>query len=311
MIPTPERRSRALVAGGVVLAMVAAAVWLGGTWWKAEAVSYAGAVYRPLSIDPALHNGILDLKIGSLAASGRRSKTRLNTDLMPDHGHLMHLYAIREPQMDAIYHLHPHEVSPGELQTRLPELPPGRYRLFADIVHRSGLPETLTSTLDVPSGFQGGPLDGEDAAAAPAPLFAGMLGPADKLPDGYTIVWDKPATLRANEAVMFRFKMLNAQGKPATDVVPYLGMPGHAAFVKTDWTAFAHTHPAGSAPMQDVMLANPEAMEGMSAPGKSSAPLPPMVEFPYGFPATGHYRIFVQMKHGSTVETGTFDAEVK
>ena len=35
------------------------------------------------------------------------------------------------------------------------------------------------------------------------------------------------------------------------------------------------------------------------------------VEFPYGFPSAGRYRIFVQMKHDSTVETGVFDAIVK
>jgi hypothetical protein len=37
----------------------------------------------------------------------------------------------------------------------------------------------------------------------------------------------------------------------------------------------------------------------------------PTVEFPYGFPSSGRYRIFVQMKHGVTVETGVFDAEVR
>ena len=39
--------------------------------------------------------------------------------------------------------------------------------------------------------------------------------------------------------------------------------------------------------------------------------LPPVVEFPYGFPSPGRYRIFVQMKHGATVETGAFDADVQ
>jgi hypothetical protein len=33
-------------------------------------------------------------------------------------------------------------------------------------------------------------------------------------------------------------------------------MAGHAAFVKTDGTVFAHTHPEGSAAMQAMMLAN-------------------------------------------------------
>ena len=34
------------------------------------------------------------------------------------------------------------------------------------------------------------------------------------------------------------------------------------------------------------------------------------VDFPYGFPSAGCHRIFIQMKHGDTVETGVFDADV-
>ena len=37
----------------------------------------------------------------------------------------------------------------------------------------------------------------------------------------------------------------------------------------------------------------------------------PPSTFPYGFPSPGRYRIFIQMKHDSTVETGVFDAEVQ
>ena len=40
-------------------------------------------------------------------------------------------------------------------------------------------------------------------------------------------------------------------------------------------------------------------------------PIAPTVTFPYGFPSPGRYRIFIQMKHGTTVETGVFDAEVR
>ena len=42
-----------------------------------------------------------------------------------------------------------------------------------------------------------------------------------------------------------------------------------------------------------------------------AAPLSDTVEFPYGFPSAGRYRIFVQMKHGETVETGAFDIDVQ
>lgn len=313
--PTPQRKRRALFAGLGTLALVAWMAWLGGRWWNAEAASYSSAVYQPLGLQATLSGKVLDLKIAQVNIPGKASRNRSNADLLSDHGHLMHLYVLREPGMDAVYHLHPALVAPGDLQATLPSLPGGHYRLFADIVHRSGLPETLTATLDIPEGFHGAPLDAEDAAAAPPPISAGELGPADKLPDGYSMVWDKPSALVANQPVLFRFHLLNAQGQPATDVVPYLGMAGHAAFVKTDWTTFAHTHPEGSAPMPSMMLANDDAgsaaMPGMAAPGESAQPLSPTVEFPYGFPAAGRYRIFVQMKHGSTVETGVFDAEVR
>jgi hypothetical protein len=307
--PDGDRRRRALVAGGVAFGLVVVAVWLGGKWWNVEAADYASYVYQPLALTPSLHGNTLDLNIGTYVAQNAR-RSRANTDLLADHGHLMHLYAIREPGMDAVYHLHPAQVAPGDLRTALPAMPAGRYRLFADIVHRSGFPETLTAALDVPAGFQGVALDAEDAAATPSPLNAGELGPTDRLPDGYSMVWDRPSALTANEPVIFRFHLLNAQGQPAADVVPYLGMAGHAAFVKTDWTTFAHTHPEGSAPMQAMMVANGDAaMTEMAA--TSTQPVSSTVEFPYGFPAAGRYRIFVQMKHGSTVETGTFDAEVR
>ena len=53
-------------------------------------------------------------------------------------------------------------------------------------------------------------------------------------------------------------------------------------------------------------------MAGMShPPGVKVSPTESTVEFPYGFPTPGRYRIFVQMKHGTTVETGSFDAVVE
>ena len=49
----------------------------------------------------------------------------------------------------------------------------------------------------------------------------------------------------------------------------------------------------------------------MDLSGQHSEPVSSTVEFPYGFPSAGRYRIFIQMKHGSTIETGAFDASVE
>jgi hypothetical protein len=48
-------------------------------------------------------------------------------------------------------------------------------------------------------------------------------------------------------------------GLAASDLEPYMGMPGHL-IVRSDWQVFAHLHPAGSAPMASVALANGPAM---------------------------------------------------
>jgi hypothetical protein len=59
-------------------------------------------------------------------------------------------------------------------------------------------------------------------------------------------------------------------------------------------------------------MADTGSMGGMDL-AAATAPenIPPVVEFPYGFPSPGRYRIFIQMKHGNTVETGVFDADVQ
>jgi hypothetical protein len=104
------------------------------------------------------------------------------------------------------------------------------------------------------------------------------------------MVWDKPAEVDAQKAYAFRFTLLDASGRPAGDMQPYLGMAGHAAFVKDDGTTFAHTHPDGSAAMAAVMLADQSA--GSMPMGDEK--VGPVVEFPYGFPSGGKSRVFVR-----------------
>jgi hypothetical protein len=310
---TPARNRRAVMASVVTLAVLGLAVFGGAKWWNVEAAGYAADIYHPLSLTPTLSGNTLDLKIGTHTdESVLRLRSRTNDDLLPDHGHLMHLYAIRQPGMDAVFHLHPTRMSEGVLQMALPEMPAGTYKLYADIVHASGFPETLTAELVVPVGMQGGPLASEDASAMPPALSQGQLGTTYRLPDGYSMVWERPAELKADTPYALRFRLLDSSGKPAADMQPYLGMAGHAAFVKDDGSAFAHTHPDGSAAMAAMMLANGDSsdMAGMDMSGAAEK-IAPVVDFPYGFPSAGRYRVFIQMKHGGTVETGVFDADVR
>jgi hypothetical protein len=320
-VPGPARRQRALLAGAAAFAVCAVAVYFGGKWWNVEAADYAAEMHRNSELRPTLDGNRLNLSIGDPDPEAKGEwKVVENSDLLTDHGHLIHLYAIRWPEMDAVFHLHPMPNGESGFSETLPAMPAGTYHLYADVVFLNGFPETETATLSVPAGMAGAPLGSEDASATPPAVSAGQLGPSYRLPNGYTMVWDKPATLMANTPYDLVFHLLDPQGKPAADMQPYLGMAGHAAFMKTDGTAFAHTHPDGSAAMPAVMLANNSSalsmtgMEGMadaSAMNMSAEPVASTVAFPYGFPSAGAYRIFIQMKHGNTVETGVFDAKVQ
>lgn len=311
--PDGVQTRRALVAATASLLLMVLIVWSGARWWNVEAASYAMGIYKPMRMTPLLEQGVLELRIGR-----EDSNSRSNDDFLLDHGHLMHLYAIREPQMDAVYHLHPERVAKGDFKETLPSLPAGKYNLYADVVHANGFPETLLSSVTVPDGFKGAPLSGDDAGAQVPSLDSGQPDAKFTLPDGCEMIWDKPSELTANTAYRFRFRLVDAHGTPAPGMELYMGMAGHAAFVKSDGTVFAHVHPDGSAAMAAVMLAN----GGQDAQQQSTVTdMPGMemsmpmvsneVEFPYGFPSAGRYRIIVQVKRARHVETGVFDAIVK
>jgi hypothetical protein len=190
-------------------------------------------------------------------------------------------------------------------------MPEGQYKLYADIVHHTGFPETQVATVNLPA-VTGEALSGDDSGAFD-------LAATDKvaqLSGGYCMVWlrddhsSDDRAFKAGQPYWFRFRVEDKDGKPATDLEPYMGMAGHAVFLSAGGNVFAHVHPAGSVSMAAVNLAegrNPKAgMENM----EHNAPTAE-VSFPYGFPQPGEYRIFVQVKRAGKVETGEFVARAE
>jgi hypothetical protein len=310
--PPPANRSKARIVMAATAVLVVGMVYLGNSWWKAEAKTYSNNIYKPLDAAAQVDGNKLTIKLtNNVVATKRRfddfmAERKVN-DFVPDHGHLMHLYVIRWPDMDRVWHLHPDMSADGVFEQNLPAIPAGDYKLFGDVVHSSGFPETIVSELHT-SGIAGLPLMGDDAAGVGAPV---AQGPPDTttsaLADGWKMVWDRDATpSKINVAQDFKFHLEDASGKRATDLEMYMGMPGHAAFVKTDGSVFAHVHPSGSVSMPALALANPNAdpHAGMAMGAISE------VGFPWGFPQPGEYRIIVQLKRAGKVETGIFNTKV-
>ncbi len=134
--PDTKRVTHARVVMVAVAAGMVAVVVLGRLWWGSEEGDYMRVIYKPLVLHPSVEGSRL-----TLALQDPGWLTRRTDDLLPDHGHLMHLYVIRVPDMDLVWHLHP-ELGLGGFTQQLPDMPAGRYAIFGDIVHANGLAET-------------------------------------------------------------------------------------------------------------------------------------------------------------------------
>jgi hypothetical protein len=308
--PAIQERKRGHRREAIACVLVIAALVLGARWWRADAAANARLNYKVPHVKAQLQNGnLLALSLENPNVSevdhyGVVSADKLVlSDLVPDHGHLMHLFLVRMPDMQSFWHLHPRQTTEGHFAVELPTVPAGHYQIYADIVHQTGFPETQVGEIDLPA-LSGNALSGDDSGFPDLSSSTNI----SQLGDGYRMVWERDASpLRANVPVWFRFRIEDRNGRPATDMQDYMGMAGHAAFISTDGKVFAHVHPAGSVSMAAEMMAQ-GAEHDMSA--MQSPPAGSEVSFPYGFPGLGDYRIFVQLKRAGKIETGEFSAHV-
>jgi hypothetical protein len=299
VVAGPAQFRKAWITMGGAAVAIGGLIFFGFRWWNLDEKEYLGHVYKPLAMTAKLDGAKMSL---SLSDPGW-FQFRKTDDFIPDHGHPMHLFAIRMPGMDRMWHLHPELKDDGAFGLELPDMPAGSYKLFADVVHANGFAETLVTDVALPD-VHGRALAGDDADSSAAPVGTSETIVSSPLRDGYRMVWVKGyAAVKAKAATQFVFRVEDAAGKPADDMQLYMGMVGHAEFISDDASVFAHVHPDGSVPMAALMLTK---MPMQHAQGH----VPAAVSFPYGFPKPGRYRIFVQMQRKGHPETGVFDVRV-
>ncbi|OLC06711.1 MAG: hypothetical protein AUH42_05055 [Gemmatimonadetes bacterium 13_1_40CM_70_11] len=297
-------------------------------WWRAVDAAYRSGLYRPLHASATVRSagGTPTFRL-AIDDSSWVDRNRQWTPLIPDHGHLMHLFLIRDSSLDAFAHLHPLPLDSTTFEARLPPLPAGRYRVYADIVHESGFAQTLNTSVDV-----GGPERRAWRASDPDDAFIDESGKRDggrgtgvatPLSDGSTMTWDRGAEpIVVDQDAPFRFRVRARGGEPAA-LEPYMGMAGHLMLTRLDGAVFVHLHPAGTISLgsqETFLLRQPgDTVRGTLArrltelEARPHAPIVPpdgAVSFPYAFPQPGRYRLWVQVKRGGRILTGVFDAEV-
>ena len=301
--PTPRRWRQAWGVMGGMLVFCGVVLWLGNWWWSSEAANYRRNIYKPLDLAGILQGNQLHLQLHDPGWL----KLRVLDDLAPDHGHLMHLFLVRLPGLDRMAHLHPDMVATGRFTVDLPTLEAGRYNLYADIVHDNGLAETAMTTLDLPA-ITGTPVQGDDSLAVATPLKNGADSSEFPLEPGIRMVWTSPTgEIRAKRPELFTFEVHDSAGDRTGDLEPYMGMAGHAEFIRSDGQVFAHVHPSGSAAMTSMLLAQTPAGQKPAEHDMSTMTMPQDLVFPYGIPSGGRYRVFVQIKRHGEIRTAYFD----
>lgn len=187
-----------------------------------------------------------------------------------EHGKELHLI-VASRDLGTYRHLHPVRAGDGTWSTpvELPEA--GDYRVFADFVPTGG-PEnglTLGGDLAVAGDYRPAPLAEPERTATV---------------DGYEVTLDGRLTPGSARDVAFT---VEKDGKPVTDLQPYLGAYGHLVALRAGDLAYLHVHPGG------------EPGDGSTEPG-------PEVGFSATAPSTGSYRLFLDFKHDGQVRTAAF-----
>jgi hypothetical protein len=183
------------------------------------------------------------------------------------HEKKLHLIAVRR-DFRGFQHVHPRMSADGTWSTRL-DLSPGPWRIFADFKPQGGEPLTLGADLAVPGPYR----------------------PSNDSPesrtyetDGYTVELAGALTAGADARLT---ATVTKDGRPVTDLQPYLGAYGHLVALREGDLAYLHVHPDGH-------------------PGDGTTQAGPTVVFYAAVPSEGGYRLFLDFRHDGVVRTAEF-----
>jgi hypothetical protein len=314
--PARRRRARVAMAGGAVV--LAVGLWGGRAWWNSEDASYSRNMFQPM------HAATRVLVVG--AARTIRftidDSTWLNrrwTPLIPDHGKLMHLFLIRDDG-GAFAHLHPVARDSTTFLAALPPLAPGRYRVYADVVHESGFAQTLADTVMLAGPASAWRASDPDDAWWESRSPSAVSGPQDTLADGSVMRWEQQPLVARQDAEL-RFTLTGRDGRPVP-LDPYMGMAAHAVIATPDGSVFIHLHPLGTISMASQLVfqlrqpgdttrgALGRRITAFEDTAAHAAMAGTALSFPYSFPKPGRYRMWVQVRRGGKILTGAFDFTV-
>ncbi|MEU3271985.1 hypothetical protein ABZ639_14130 [Saccharomonospora sp. NPDC006951] len=187
--------------------------------------------------------------------------TRFETE----HEKKMHLIVVRR-DTSGFQHVHPTMDAEGTWTVPLDIEDAGSYRAFADFVPEGGEATTLGVDLAAAGDFE--PREYQPSRVASV--------------EGYEVRLD--GELVAGKSTLVTLTV-SKDGRPVTDLQPYLGADGHLVALREGDLAYLHVHPG------DDPSGGPE------------------ITFHTEVPSAGTYRLFLDFQHEGTVRTAEFTVE--
>ncbi|MFH9761552.1 hypothetical protein ACH4MJ_05370 [Streptomyces anulatus] len=196
--------------------------------------------------------------------------SRKVTAFRREHDKELHLI-VASSDLTTYRHLHPERAADGTWSTpvELPEA--GGYRVFADFTPDVKNAEGVTLGADLAVSGDASPEVLPDAERTVTV-------------DGYEVTLD--GSLRPGAGSELKLEV-EKDGKPVTDLQPYLGAYGHLVALRAGDLAYLHVHPNG------------EPGDGRTEPG-------PEISFTATAPSKGAYRLFLDFRHEGKVRTAAF-----
>ncbi|MFG2476937.1 hypothetical protein [Streptomyces fagopyri] len=186
----------------------------------------------------------------------------------------MHFYAIRS-DLTGFQHIHPTMTPDGTWTASLASLTPGAWRTFASFTPDSGRGKgrdfVLSRTVTVPGNATNAPL--------PAPATSAEV-------DGYTVTVKGEAMAGMAHPLIVT---VSKDGKPVTDLHPYLDAYAHLTAFHEGDQAFAHLHPT------------------TRVTGDTGGP---DLAFHAELPTSGSWRLFLQFQTGGKLHTAALTLHV-
>jgi hypothetical protein len=203
---------------------------------------------------------IASSKAGSLAFTVSQPGGKPLTEYELDQTVKHHIYVVRS-DLAEFQHIHPALSDDGTWTAKYEALTPGKWRAYSAFIPGTGSKKGSDLVLSDTFTVAG------DASTVPLPEAA-----TTATDDGYTVsVSGDP---QSGEAAMLTIEF-SRDGKPVTNLEPYLATYAHVTAVHEGDMAFAHLHPMG------------KAKTGGGGPN---------LTFHANFPSAGNWRLFIQFQ---------------